>query len=42
MLVNTQTVLRKTHEETITEEGNVLLTLRKPLYIELIRWPSSF
>jgi hypothetical protein len=37
MLVNTQNVLRKTHEETIAEERNVLLTSQKALYIELIR-----
>jgi hypothetical protein len=36
MLVNTQNVLRKTHEETIAEEGNVLLTSLKALDIELI------
>jgi hypothetical protein len=36
MLVNTQNVLRKTHEETIVEEGNVLLTSQNPSYIELI------
>jgi hypothetical protein len=29
MLVNTQNVLRKTHEETIVEEGNVLSTSQK-------------
>jgi hypothetical protein len=28
MLVNTQTVLRKTHEETMTEEKNVRLAPR--------------
>jgi hypothetical protein len=36
MLVNTQNVLRKTHEETIVEEGNVLLTSQNTLYIELM------
>jgi hypothetical protein len=36
MLVNTQNVLRKTHEETIVEEGNVLLTSQNSLYIELM------
>jgi len=41
MLVNTQNVLRKTHEETIAEEGNFLKLLDEVLGLDFPRRDST-